>query len=206
MSAWFGQGMPYVDGKDEHGRICKLVRLAQADAWRMANTEVRADSSGRLRGLEMASEPSGAQPEPAPLPEAKGVSPPAGKARGSGALPAASSAGSTDPFQAMQIRIAEAKALGVESDAENKRLRMLQTQGKLLDREAAVGAHKAFVTRVGIAIDRMPSSCAALVAARLGVTEHDVFQALKDVVATRMRQTLARDARSSAEAARRARK
>lgn len=214
MTEFFKNGMPHFDGKDAEGRRdAKLVNIHDADAWRMANTSVRVTSDGSLRGLNLA---GGGEP-PAGLPHAgsergEGVSPIASKAADAGPPPAPpptpspSSTAKPEEMSAQQqttLRIMEAKASGVEADANAKIMRLRALEGSLLDRDAAVAAHRSFVQKVGSAIDRMPSNLAGLVAARLGVPEHAVFMALTDIVSVRMREDLAKDARSQADAARR---
>lgn len=219
MSEYFAKGMPWHAGKDQEGRRdSKLVNIRDADMWRMANTEVRIAADGTLRGLNMA----GGADAPAGLSHAgstrgEGVNPGASEAAAAGPPPAppptpsassssASSSGQPEEMTAQQattLRIMEAKASGVEADASAKIMRLRALEGSLLDREAAVAAHRAFVQKVGTAIDRMPSNLAGLVAAQLGVPEHAVFMALTDIVSVRMREDLAKDARSHADAARR---
>lgn len=216
MSDFINKGMPWLPGKDAEGRRdAKLVNVHDADMWRLANTEVRIASDGTLRGLNLA---GGAEPPPG-LSHAgngrdEGVSPSVPQAAAPDPPPApppppkAGSSASGQPEemtaqQATTLRIMEAKASGVEADAAAKIMRLRALEGSLLDKEAAVAAHKAFVQKVGTAIDRMPSNLAGLVAARLGVSEHAVFMALTDIVSVRMREDLAKDARSQAEAARR---
>ncbi|KQV66629.1 hypothetical protein ASC70_12410 [Caulobacter sp. Root343] len=215
MSEFFNKGMPFENGKDPEGRRdSKLVNIHEADAWRMANTEVRVASDGSLRGLNMA---GGAEP-PAGLSHAgndrgEGVTPVDPKAAvpdpppgppptpSTSAPPAASTPPDLSPQQLAMARIAEAKAAGVEADTRWKQQRLAAAQGLLVDREAAVGAHRAFVQKVGSSIDRMPANFAGVVAARLGVAEHEVFLALDEIVAVQMREDLASDARSHAAAA-----
>lgn len=216
MSDFLNSGMPWIAGKDAEGRRdSKLVNVHDADMWRLANTEVRIASDGTLRGLNMA---GGGEP-PAGSSHAgngrdEGVSPSVPQAAAAGPPPApppppnggSSVSGQPEEMTAQQattLRIMEAKASGVEADAAAKIMRLRALEGSLLDRDAAVAAHKAFVQKVGTAIDRMPSNLAGLVAARLGVSEHAVFMALTDIVSVRMREDLAKDARSQAEAARR---
>jgi hypothetical protein len=208
MTKFFHEGMPFVNGKDAEGRRdCKLVDVHAADLWRMANTDIRIDADGRLRGLESGARapapvPAGALAGtgvPSPAAEQATPSPVSGESPASPKPPAEELTGS----QLAAARIAEAKAAGVEADTDYKRQRLAAAQGLLVDRKAAIGAHQAFVQKVGVSIDRMPQNYASKIAARLGVSEHEAFKALKEVVAQQMREDLARDARSHADAARR---
>jgi len=207
MTKFFHEGMPFVNGKDAEGRRdCKLVNVHDADLWRLANTEVRIDADGRLRGME-----SGARaPDPLPAGPQAGTGVPSPAAEQAvpsvSGEPPASTKASVEPeltgSQLAAARIAEAKAAGVEADTDYKKQRLATAQGLLVDRKAAIGAHQAFVQKMAVAIDRMPQNYASKLGAGLGVPDHEAFKALK-AVAQQMREDLARDARSHADAARR---
>ena len=183
MSAWLKLGMPYVDGRDGHGRVCKLVDLAEADAWRMANTEVRVDASGQLRGLDMACDLSREAVKPRP------AAPPAGE--GDPSLEARPAEAASTPLPSVQIeltpqqlatsRIAEAKARTSEMEAEGKGLLLAQRRGDLIDRAAALEVITGFALGIGAILDRKPAEGAVHVAAELGSTTHKAMLALRKV-------------------------
>lgn len=204
MSAHIAKGLPYVDGQDAHGRLCKLVVPQQADDWIAANVDVRLDPLGRLSGLR-----SGTLPEPDRLPPAeegdpRPAAPPTPARPVNAAAPPPTSGATANNLADTQARIAEARASEFEDKAAHARLRRLKEEGSLLDRKAAISAQQAFVTKVGTAIDRMAADSASVMAAELGVTDHQAFSALKRI-AVRMREDLARDASSNAAGARAAR-
>jgi len=207
MSALFKRGMPYQDGRDEHGRECKFVNPVECDVWRAAHQQIRVQADGAVHGLPDLSQNTQREPAPAEVPPPehaggglgaaragseppKGAKPPpapriaARPAHGSGAT----GAGGGDFAAEMDVakRIQFAKASEAEDRAYTQRLRRWREEGLLLDREGAIDAHLAFVTQVGTSIDRMP------------VTEHQVFIALRRV-AERMREDLARYAANEAD-------
>lgn len=179
MSAWFHRGLPFIDGKDAEGRRnCKLVDLAAADAWRMANTDVRVDASGKLRGLNMASDlPRGVTtPVVRTTPAAgEGVSPPLAKqgAAGTGeTAPPPAGEPVLTPQQIATARIAEAKARESEMAMEMRGLALASKRGDLIDREAAMEILGAFTQGLGAILERKPAERAAMIAAELGTTTH----------------------------------
>ena len=171
LTALFAKGLPFTEGKDDHGRLCKLVDPARADDWRSANLTPKTDANGRVRGIVEAA--SGAASPPSMTPS-----------------PASMSA----------ERIQAARAESQEIDLEARRTRLEAARGRLVDRAAAVDVVKAFAGAVGVAIDRMPADCATTLAEELGVDHHQAFQALRRV-GDRLRDDLARHADANAERA-----
>lgn len=190
MSAWFHRGLPFIDGKDAEGRRdCKLVVLAEADAWRMANTDVRVKASGELSGLNMASDPSGSVSQKAQSAPATGEGVPSkpvikGAAGGEAAPPPQGSSqapADLTPQQLATARIAEAKARASEMDTESKSIGLAQKQGALVDRASAIEIVVGFAQGAAAILDRKPGERATHLANDLGVTPHQAMLAMRRI-------------------------
>ncbi len=208
MARLIALGLPVHPGTDGHGRVCKFVLPAEADEWRRANCTAKPDKDGRMRG----------PPDFTPSATARTVAADASSpAPGSAPRPASAKAGPSSPrggasthgdegegggYGVGTLSVGERTQLArmreAEERAESATLRRLTAEGRLLDREAAIDAHLAFVGQVGTAIDRMPADHATTVASALGVTEHQAYLVLRKV-GERLREDLARYAASEGE-------
>lgn len=182
VSAWIAKGMPFSEGKDGHGRACKFIEPADADAWRAASLEPKADGSGRVRGLVEAP-----AVVPGPEREAKSRAPSEGPA-----LPPAA------PTNESALRIQAARAESGELELEMRRTRLAAQQRQLVDRRAAVEVLHGFAGSIANALERMPADAATALAEELGCDQHKAFQALRRV-GDRLRDDLARHANADAE-------
>ena len=209
MSRLISRGLPVYEGQDDHGRMCKFVDPLEADRWRVIHCSPKIDGSGNLRGLpSVPATPSAGQRSTA-TPEAAPARPSGSPARSRPSTPRLRGGEgegdpdgetSSDPMSISQ-RIAEARAQEAEDKAATSRLRRLKEEGSLVERKAAIEVVEEFAGMVGKSIDRMPVDNATLVAATLGVAEHDAYQALQ-AVAVKIRDDLARDCSTANEQAR----
>jgi hypothetical protein len=203
VSEYVKRGMPAVEGSDDHGRICKFINPETADWWRSNNLGVKVEgATGRIRGgavdlpqrappaRDPQGDPAGGQTgrrssarHPPRRSSASTRSPLTGDAEDSAALVASRESASR--------RIQAAKISQEEDKALTARLRRMQVQGKLLDRKAFMDVFEGFVAQTAVSIERMPQDLATKVADRLGLEEHPVYLALRDLVVERLRSDLA---------------
>lgn len=203
LTQWYAQGLPHVDGADDHGRLCKWLDPDQADAWRAANLKTSVDGEGRVRGIveprrDTPRDTGGADAERPSAPTARGGAEdgPPGRPAGDGASLTPPADGAPQAPSTAE-RIQEARASQAEDDAEKARFNRLKTQGLMVDRKAAIKVQEGFATKVGVAIDRMPADMATIVADGLKTSEHDAYTVLK-LVSRRLREDLARQAEDAA--------
>lgn len=196
VSAYLSRGMPYIDGKDDHGRDCKFIDPQTADWWRTQNLGVKVEgATGRVRGGIVQHNPGA--PAPAdPQGDAgagqtgRRASSPKRSAGGAGLSPSGTAPPADSVRHDATRRIQAAKVSEAEDKALSARFRRLKDQGKLLDRTAFQDIFEAFVGKVAVTIDRMPQDMATVVASRLDQEEHPVYLALREV-ADRIRSDLA---------------
>lgn len=190
MTRLFGRGLPGYEGRDPHGRLCRMVNPAEADQWRSLNCTPKVGPDGKVRGLP----PEGGSSGRARPPNPPGAKLPEGALRRNDPTPLNRPDG--DDGQTKAERLAEARASSAEDDAATRRLKRLEAEGKLLDRNAGLDVLAAFAGEVGKMLDRMPQGEAVGVAAAVGCDEHTAYRALKPVV-EKMRSDLARYARAA---------
>lgn len=197
MTRLFQRGLPNYVGKDGHGRDCRLVNPREADYWRSLHCTPKAGLDGKVRGLPPAGGSSGkAEPVRGPGGKPPEPKPPRPDPKPRGAPPNPDNPG--DAANKAE-RIAEAKAASAEDDAATRRLKRLQIEDVLMDRQAALDVIAAFAGEVGKMLDRMPSGeAAALIAAATGSDEHTAYRALL-TVSEKMRSDLARHARAAVD-------
>ncbi|HCQ52696.1 MAG TPA: hypothetical protein DIV82_00350 [Brevundimonas diminuta] len=191
MTRLFQRGLPSYVQKDAHGRDCRMVNPAEADHWRSLNCTPKVGADGRVRGMPPEGGSSGrARPPNPPLvkmaPDAPRREDPTPLNRPEGA----------EGKETKAERLAEARASAAEDDAATRRLRRLETEGKLLSRDAGLDVIAAFTGEIGKMLDRTPNGEAVALAAACGCDEHVAYQALKPMV-ERMRSDLARYARAA---------
>ncbi len=191
MTRLFQRGLPAYVRKDDHGRDCKMVNPAEADRWRSLYCTPKVGVDGKVRGMPPEGGSSGRSPPPNP----PGKALPPGATRLSDPVPRNISPG-VPGAETKAERLSEARASAAEDDAATRRLRRLEVEGKLLDRNAGLDVIAAFVGEIGKMLDRMPEGEAVGLAAALGGDAHAAFRALRPV-AEKMRSDLARYARAA---------
>lgn len=181
MSRLISRGLPFTEGQDDHGRLCKFIDPVLADAWRSTHLTPKLDGkTGLLRGsVDTTTSRRPSPPSHKPREPAR-PSPPASRQSVAG--------GDEDLETARRMR--QLRAQREEDVSALARLKRLQAEGKLLDREAALEGHERFVGQLAVLLDRMPADQATLLADRVGCTEHEAYLALKDL-AIRLRSDLA---------------
>lgn len=192
ISRLIGRGMPYVEGTDDHGRFCKFIDPAKADAWRALNLQPKIDgNTGKLRG---AVAPKTTAPKPRKPPPADGaVSTSSAAAVVDDVEPHTPQRTTARPASPSKTGDAGGRTLAEEIAAETQmmrldrerditataRLRRLAAEGKLIDRELVLDGAEFFVGSVVRLLDRVPADFASKLAAELGVNEHKVYLALQ---------------------------
>jgi len=210
VSAWFQRGLPFVEGQDDHGRKCKFVEPAVADIWCATHLTPTLRPDGRFGGTPMntsrkqraeqkappAPAPSMERPSPTQRTEGPSSAPSAGEGSKRRVFDFSAPPGQPPPELVAQSRsddpITEAAHLATETQRHRAqaeadksaiiRLRLLQAQGALLDRGAALDAHEHFVQMVATTLERAPADHATDLASKLGCTEHQAYLALRDVI------------------------
>ena len=191
MTRLFGRGLPSYEGKDAHGRLCRQVNPAEADRWRSLYCIPKVGADGKVRGLP----PEGGSSNRAPPPNPPGRKLADDAPRRTDPVPRNISP-DVEGAETKAERLAEARASSAEDEAATRRLRRLEVEGKLLDREAGLDVVAAFGGEVGKMLDRMPGDCASEIAAACGCDEHTAYRALK-ALGEMMRSDLARHARAA---------
>lgn len=196
MSRLIKMGLPVYPGKDDHGRDCKFVVPAEADRWRASFCTPYLDGrTGRVRGVpNLAPRDTGPAPAPASAPETVAADRPRVEARRPTPVGAPPLAGGD---QVIAVRIQEARAVSAEEEARRRTYQRQMLEGQLLDRQAQIAAHLAFVGLVASSLERMAGDHATKVAAAVGCTEHAAYLALR-TIAESLREDLARAARMEA--------
>lgn len=185
MSRLFTAGLPNYPGGDDHGRHCKFVLPDEADRWRASFCTPKMDGrTGLLRGA----------PDLADGPAPTGRATPGTGGGGHRASPGSPAGGAGEGPQTIAVRIQEARATSAEEEARARTYKRQALEGLLLDRRAAVNAHKTFVGKVASTLDRMPADWATKLAGDLGVTEHAAYLTLRKV-ADGLREDLAVEVR-----------
>lgn len=201
MSRLIADGLPVIEGRDDHGRKCKFVDPAEADLWRTANCTPKLDGNGQLRGLPAGPTPTGpATRDDGGPSRTEGARPVSAPPRSAPRAAYGSEGAGEDGLNRAE-RIAEAKAQAAEDDAATRRLKRLNAEGALVDRDVAIAVQVEFAAVVGKAVDRMAADMATHVATLVGCSEHAAYQALKDV-AQKLRTGIARSADAAHERAR----
>lgn len=200
MTRLFQRGMPGYPGKDAHGRDCRLVNPAEADLWRATYCTPKLGPDGQMRGLPPSGGSSGKAKTPNPpfvavAPEQRVKAELAQKREPipRGAVPDPDDPGGA---QSKAERLAEARASSAEDEAATRRLKRLDVEGVLMDRQAGLDVVAGFAGEVGKMLDRAPETRAVGLASALGVEPHAAFTALRDVMED-MRADLERYARSA---------
>lgn len=187
MSRMVARGLPYTDGKDDHGRDCRLVNPDEADAWRAANLTPKVDGEGRVRGIVERRPPRPAEPKPS----LTGVR---AAALGKAPAPATRSPASGQPGDPSAAeRIQAAKALEAELQTQMRQMAHDKAAGLLVDKRAAVLAHENFVGRLIQMLERAPADYASNLADKLGVEAHALYKVLVELIEG-LRRDLARTA------------
>lgn len=210
VSSWFQRGLPFVDGQDDHGRKCKFVDVAVADIWCATHLKPQIRPDGKLGGAPMNTSrkpraeqkappntaPPMERPSPAPRTEGPSSDPDAGEGPKRRVFDFTAPPGLPPPDLVAQPRAedpihdaahfaAATQRHRAQAEADKSalvRLRLLQAQGALLDRGAALDAHEHFVQMVATTLERAPADHATDLAAKVGCTEHQAYLALRDVI------------------------